>query len=145
MANRAEVSYSWEFSAAHRLMNHPGKCRRLHGHNYGVTIEVEGALDSETGMVIDFDVLKQCAKQVDEVFDHRTILYVDDPIVKLLQTDFNDSLLLVPKHPTVEVICELVWDEVRQGLIKYTPTTIYPRLTRVTISETETGVASITL
>ncbi len=145
MANRGTVSYSWEFSAAHRLMNHPGKCRRLHGHNYGVTIEVEGQLDQATGMVIDFDVLKKCAKEVDMMLDHKTLLQEGDPIAILLETDFNDSVKLFSLPPTVEVICGLVIFEVKKSLTRHSPATLYPTLTKVTISETETGVASVTL
>ena len=145
MANRATVSYSWEFSAAHRLMNHPGKCRRLHGHNYYVTIEVEGAIDKESGMVIDFSVLKKVSRQVDEVFDHMTILQSSDPLCKLLETEYFEHIVPSTRPPTVEVMCWLVWDEVKKWLRIHSPATTYPSLTKVTIRETETGVASITL
>ncbi len=146
MANRATVSYSWEFSAAHRLMNHTGKCRRLHGHNYGVTIEVEGAIDQETGMVIDFSVLKEVSKQVDENLDHMTLLQNTDPIGEALASiELDDNIVYFLRPPTVEVICAVVRDEVRESLAKAVFPATYPRLTKVTISETETGVASIVL
>lgn len=49
----------FRFEAAHRLPNHEGKCRRLHGHSYRVMITLEkGQLFCDgprTGMVVDFD------------------------------------------------------------------------------------------
>lgn len=44
------------FAAAH-FITMRGKCERLHGHNYRVTVEVEGFL-CEDQYVVDFGVLK---------------------------------------------------------------------------------------
>ena len=45
------------FSSAH-FITFGGKCERLHGHNYGVLVDVEGTLN-EDKLVIDFTVLKR--------------------------------------------------------------------------------------
>src|SRR5258706_3851508 len=45
-----------EFSAAH-FITFSGKCEPLHGHNYGVRVEAEGALTTDS-YVFDFVVLK---------------------------------------------------------------------------------------
>ena len=145
LADTARLSYTWEFSAAHRLMNHTGKCRRLHGHNYKVTIEVEGGIDLKTGMVVDFDDLKKVVKYVDESFDHKTLLHKDDPLVALLSGDFNDSILILDSHPTVENLCKEVADAIGHGLTLFSPATVFAKLKKITIRETETGAASIEL
>ena len=48
------------FSAAHSLPKvAPGhKCARLHGHTYRVTLTAIGPLDEDSGMVVDFAILK---------------------------------------------------------------------------------------
>ncbi len=40
------------FSSAH-FITYGGKCERLHGHNYGVLVEIEGTLN-EDNLVFDF-------------------------------------------------------------------------------------------
>src|SRR5687767_7041396 len=55
-AMRTRVTRSFAFEAAHQLPWHPGKCKRLHGHNYRFEVTVEGPLD-EHGVVVDFDDL----------------------------------------------------------------------------------------
>ena len=74
------------FSAAHRLHNPErdadwnrriyGKCdnARGHGHNYGLEVSVKGAIDPETGMVIDLKTLKDIMRaRVVERVDHTNL------------------------------------------------------------------------
>jgi 6-pyruvoyltetrahydropterin/6-carboxytetrahydropterin synthase len=62
---------------AHRLPHHDGKCRELHGHTYVVRVYVTGPVQavadghSESGMVVDFGVVKQFLKQVEVRMDHQ--------------------------------------------------------------------------
>lgn len=51
---RAVVSKTFRFEAAHVLPRHPGKCSRLHGHSWVLTVAVEGPVDEETGFVVDY-------------------------------------------------------------------------------------------
>ena len=74
------------FSAAHRLHNPKydddwnrrtyDKCdnRNGHGHNYVMQVSVKGAIDPETGMVIDLKRLKEIMRErvIDRV-DHRNL------------------------------------------------------------------------
>ncbi len=65
----------FRFEAAHRLPNHDGKCRRLHGHSWVGRIYVqsdrliqEGA---KQGMVIDFgDIQKYLEPLLAKFLDH---------------------------------------------------------------------------
>lgn len=60
------------FAAAH-FITMRGKCERLHGHNYRVTVEVEGHL-GEDGYVVDFGVLKRHSREIARSLDHRMLL-----------------------------------------------------------------------
>lgn len=60
------------FSAAH-FISFMGKCERLHGHNYGVSVELEGAL-TEDAYVFDFVLLKRIVRQICDSLDHRFLL-----------------------------------------------------------------------
>lgn len=59
------------FCAAHQLRHYQGKCENLHGHNFIVEAEIEGSrLDAETGILVDFKVLKKELQDVLEELDH---------------------------------------------------------------------------
>lgn len=59
------------FEAAHRVVNYPGKCDRLHGHNWKVEALVKGTELDELGMLVDFKAIKGALKAALERFDHR--------------------------------------------------------------------------
>ena len=42
-----------KFSAAHRLVNYPGMCAQIHGHNWTVKVIVAAEDVDENGMVVD--------------------------------------------------------------------------------------------
>ncbi|MBM3298885.1 MAG: 6-carboxytetrahydropterin synthase QueD [Deltaproteobacteria bacterium] len=65
-----EVEIITGFSAAHLLRNYNGKCERLHGHNYKVTVTARATALDAGGMVIDFVELKRAANSVAERLDH---------------------------------------------------------------------------
>ena len=63
------------FAAAH-FATFAGRCEPLHGHNYDVSVEVEGEL-AEDGWVIDFSSLKSMTRAICEELDHKFLLQHD--------------------------------------------------------------------
>ena len=62
------------FAAAHALRNYKGKCEHLHGHNFSVSVEIEGrVLSPDTELLLDFSTLKQGLKEVLESLDHKLL------------------------------------------------------------------------
>ena len=104
-----QVSAEFHFCAAHRLPNHPGLCKNLHGHNYKLVVRCEGPLDPHTGMVIDFFTLQK-------VVSEHVIALVD-------HTDLNTIL----DTPTAENICAFIWSALQGSL---------PRLSEIILYET---------
>jgi len=47
------------FSYAHRLLNHQGKCKHLHGHNARVSVEVSSERLNTQNMVVDFAEIRE--------------------------------------------------------------------------------------
>lgn len=74
-----EVFREFTFEAAHRLPHVPAghKCARLHGHSFRVEVHVEGDVDPETDMVIDFADLKAAFAPLHERLDHHYLNEVD--------------------------------------------------------------------
>ena len=59
------------FEAAHQIPGYPGKCARLHGHNWVVEATVRGTQLDRLGMLVDFKTVKAALGAVLDRFDHR--------------------------------------------------------------------------
>ena len=98
------------FSYGHRLMEHPGKCASLHGHNGIVEIELSGSQLDSLGMLIDFaEVKNQINSWIEEHLDHRTILKRDDPLAEIL-TSAGENIFLMERNPTAENLARLIFE-----------------------------------
>lgn len=74
--NRMRLESKYEVQAAHRLTagvpkGHP--CRRLHGHRYNITVCIEGTVNPETGMVLEYAEIDKRVNSVLQFIDHRFI------------------------------------------------------------------------
>jgi 6-pyruvoyltetrahydropterin/6-carboxytetrahydropterin synthase len=88
------VSRRFEFDAAHRVLNHEGKCRHLHGHRYVAEVTVEADGLDPIGRVIDYSILKtEIGGWIDKNWDHNTLLHPGDPLVRLYRTAVESSAL----------------------------------------------------
>ncbi|KPL90254.1 6-pyruvoyl trahydropterin synthase family protein [Herpetosiphon geysericola] len=93
------------FAAAH-FITMRGKCERLHGHNYRVTVEVEGFL-GEDKYVVDFGVLKKHATEIARTLDHRVLLAAENAKIAYSQDEQHITVCYEEKYyvfPLAEVI-----------------------------------------
>jgi len=95
-----------DFSAGHRVLNHEGSCKNLHGHNYRVHFTcraLHGEVDS-LGRVVDFAVIKArlCA-WIDVSWDHRFLMFDQDPALEALRA-IDDTVVALPFNPTAEAL-----------------------------------------
>ena len=105
------------FCYGHRLMNHPGKCRNLHGHSVKASISIKSDVLNQQGMVCDFaDVRDAVESFIDQHLDHNFLLYKDDPIIPALVAN-NERFLAIDEHPTAEVLSKMIYRHLkREGL-----------------------------
>lgn len=105
-----------EFAAAHRYHNPKwdaaknravfGLCNNEHGHghNYLLEVTVTGAVDRQSGMVVNLYDLKKALEQVLEGFDHKN-LNLDTPYFRdRIPTTENIALVLwsiLAKYPSI--------------------------------------------
>ena len=102
------------FSYGHRLLNHSGKCARLHGHNGRVVIEVGAARLNSQGMVVDFyDIQKTIGDWIDQTLDHRTLLCEKDPLAAVLQKA-EETVVLMKENPTADAIAKWIFMQARK-------------------------------
>ncbi|CAD6873329.1 6-pyruvoyl trahydropterin synthase family protein [Methylomonas fluvii] len=102
------------FCYGHRLMNHPGKCRNLHGHSVKASISIKQNNLNDQGMVCDFSDVKDCVDGfINKVLDHNFLLHKDDPIIPALVAN-NEQFLAIDEHPTAEVLSKMIYNHVKQ-------------------------------
>ena len=68
-----EISKDFLFSAAHQIRLHPGKCERLHGHNWRVRLHARASRLNHLSMVVDFADLQRLVADIGARFDHRNV------------------------------------------------------------------------
>ena len=90
---KMRLSRTFKFDAAHKLVDYPGVCRRIHGHTYTLTVTVEGEPD-DTGMIIDFfDIKKVVEETVIAKVDHTYLNdFYEQPTVENVAVDIFQKL-----------------------------------------------------
>jgi 6-pyruvoyltetrahydropterin/6-carboxytetrahydropterin synthase len=73
------------FSAAH-FISFGGKCERLHGHNYAVSVILEGNL-TEDRYVFDFVELKKTIRGICDRLDHHFLLPMQSQHLDIKEAD----------------------------------------------------------
>ncbi|HYC57595.1 MAG TPA: 6-carboxytetrahydropterin synthase [Candidatus Binatia bacterium] len=87
-AGRYEVFVSkdsFKFNAAH-FIAYPGFRERLHGHNYRVSVRVEGPLGAD-GYVVDFGEIKRAANAVCRQLNERVIVPMRSDVLSIERKD----------------------------------------------------------
>ena len=97
-----ELTVESAFEAAHRIENYPGKCARLHGHNWTVEAVVAGTELNELGILIDFKVLKAELNKVLDELDHRYL---------------NELETFAKKNPTAENLAKEIFEKLSASKI----------------------------
>ncbi len=104
------------FCYGHRLMNHSGKCRNIHGHSVKAAITIGASQLNDQGMVCDFSDIQQAAALfIEETLDHNFLLHRDDPLCPVL-SQAGERFLPLNEHPTAEVLARIIYENMaKQG------------------------------
>lgn len=103
--------FHWEMG--HRLPEHFGKCKNIHGHSYRMIVELEGSLDDQ-GMIMDYFDLKKIVIPIIEELDHAFMVYEKDKeIIKFLES-VNSKKMVVDFQSTVENICRYILFQIQK-------------------------------
>lgn len=88
---RVEVTKeAFVFSAAHFITFAGDICERIHGHNYGVRVMVEGPLD-ENRYVVDFIALRDAVLAETQQLDHHVLLPTQHAEIKVHRDDHETT------------------------------------------------------
>jgi len=127
----------FNFASAHFLIFRNGKREPLHGHNYQVSVALEGELDP-VGVLLDFISFKPLVKRVCDDLDHRTLIQTESPILKIsrntssVEIVYKRQKLLLPRQDVIllplintstELLAEYLAGQISAKVRKEFPTT----------------------
>lgn len=118
----------FNFASAHFLVFANGDREALHGHNYQVSVAVEGEMDP-AGVILDFIAFKPIIKDVCDALDHRTLIQSQSPVLAIKERaggieifyrrqrmllPRRDVILLPVKNTSTELLAEYVARQIRR-------------------------------
>ena len=136
----------FNFASAHFLIFADGKREPLHGHNYQVSVSMEGDLD-RAGVVLDFISFKPLVKRICDSLDHRTLIQTESPAIKVrsrpqeIEVRYGKQRIILPKQDAIllplantstELLAEHIADRIRREVRR--------KFRRTTIRFMEVGV-----
>lgn len=112
-----------DFASAHTLRDYPGDCRRMHGHNWKLEVEVTSHRLNDHGMAMDFKTMKTATRQLAKTLDHR---YLNDippfdeinPTAENIAQFFYQRLSETLNTDTAKISGVTVW-ETDRACVKY--------------------------
>ncbi len=104
--------FNWEMG--HRLPEHFGKCKNIHGHSYKMLVEIEGDV-MESGMVMDYYHLKDVIEPLVEKMDHAFLAFQEDRTVIEFLEKMNSKRVIVDFQSTVENITRYYLKEIKSA------------------------------
>ena len=119
--SKMKIKTSVTFDAAHYLPNYKGACKFIHGHTFKVDCEIEGKINKETGMVIDFVILKNILQQYDHDFinkPQRGQKSIEIPTAENLALYFAE---VIKEFPRVDYVTIKVWESPKSYAQKTLP------------------------
>lgn len=158
MSKSCKISKELRWEGAHRLLNHPGLCKHIHGHSFRIRITVESVdgLDA-VGMGVEFSKIKSSMQRlIDDKLDHALILWDQDPLIgalgKILShavegevdpalvafKDVYNRIYAAPCNPTSENLAEHFWQYIEERL----PEGIF--LSEIWFAETQSCAVTLT-
>jgi 6-pyruvoyltetrahydropterin/6-carboxytetrahydropterin synthase len=117
----------FNFASAHFLIFPDGQREPLHGHNYQVSVTMEGDLD-RAGVVLDFITFKPMVKRICDALDHRTLIQTASPAIKVrrrtkeIEVRYKKQKIILPRQDVIllplantstELLAEHVANQIR--------------------------------
>jgi 6-pyruvoyltetrahydropterin/6-carboxytetrahydropterin synthase len=89
-----KIIKAFHFDSAHYLPKYNGPCNHVHGHRWKLLVEVEGYPKPESGMIMDFNHLKNIVEdKVIDLLDHQLINdFIENPTAENILLWIRDKL-----------------------------------------------------
>ncbi|BDQ03830.1 6-carboxytetrahydropterin synthase [Ignavibacterium sp.] len=106
--------FRWEMG--HRLPEHFGLCKNIHGHSYKMIVEFEGELNKDQ-MVIDYYDVEKIINPIINRLDHAFMVNKNDSIVLDFLEKMNSKKVVVDFDATAENICKFLLSEISKSIL----------------------------
>jgi 6-pyruvoyltetrahydropterin/6-carboxytetrahydropterin synthase len=103
--------FRWEMG--HRLPEHFGQCKNIHGHSYKMLVEIEGELNKDE-MVIDYYDVEKIINPIIGKLDHAFMVNKNDKVVLEFLEKMNSKKVIVDFQSTAENICLYLLNEIKK-------------------------------
>jgi len=103
--------FRWEMG--HRLPDHSGGCKNIHGHSYKMIVSLEGETN-EYGMIMDYYDLGRITEPIIEKLDHAFMVSREDADTIAFLKKLNSKMIIVEFQTTVENICRYLLNEIKK-------------------------------
>lgn len=114
------ITTSIGIDAGHRLLDHEGQCRNVHGHRYTFEITCEAKELDAVGRVVDFSVVKSVVGGwLNQYWDHGFIVQAGDPLIDLFMGPVPTKFFLFWTAPTAERLAEYLFHKATHLLKPY--------------------------
>jgi 6-pyruvoyltetrahydropterin/6-carboxytetrahydropterin synthase len=96
----------FNFASAHFLIFANGRREPLHGHNYQVSVKLEGELDP-AWVLLDFIAFKPLVKRICDGLDHRTLIQTHSPVLDVrrrgreIEVRYRREKMILPKQDVI--------------------------------------------
>ncbi len=117
MSKQVSITRRLEFDSGHRIPNHCGQCRNIHGHRYRLDLTLSGEVlhregASDDGMILDFGDIKTLAQEhLVSKWDHAFLIYRGDTaLLNFLQSMEGHKTVVLDAIPTVENLAQIAFD-----------------------------------
>ncbi len=104
--------FRWEMG--HRLPDHFGLCKNIHGHSYKMIVEFEGELNKDQ-MVIDYYDVEKIINPIISNLDHAFMVNRNDNTVLEFLEKINSKKVVVGFDATAENICKYMLNEITKS------------------------------
>ncbi|MCH8200441.1 MAG: 6-pyruvoyl tetrahydropterin synthase family protein [Chloroflexi bacterium] len=95
------------FAAAH-FTTFAGECEPLHGHNYALSVEIEGELTADS-WILDFGEAKALVRDICAELDHKFLLPLENPALEIaasaaeFEVKFGDRRYVIPRPDVAQL------------------------------------------
>ncbi len=125
---------SFKFSGAHFTTFSQNSAEMLHGHNYYVSVSLDGCSELTHGLIIDLNEPKKIIKAFLDTLDEKVLIAEKNPYTRITKTcdnvelQFNEKIYSFPQtdcaflpieNITIESLASLVSNNLRNHFTKY--------------------------
>lgn len=129
-------THSVGLSAAFRQWRAQSHCRFLHGYSLQVHVEFESKNLDIRNWVVDFGSLKSFKGWLEDTFDHKTLVAIDDPELSTFEKLHQQGIIQIRHVPSTgcESFARMIFEYLEMWLHDNYPN-VQVQLTKVEVSE----------